>query len=168
MTVFSDQSGTGLGEVVSTDLAVMRNWCAKLVLLIIVVAILLIVISYGMPQSEFRANSRWSNRADVSYDLAFLELTERGNLFHRERLIELERYVKQQSNTLMIVFLHGWRHNAREGDGNVKSFRRLLHNLASVNGIGGKRLLSVYIGWPGLSTQAATSCRKLQNSKLSR
>ena len=84
-----------------------------LVLLIIGVAISLILISYGTPLSEFRADSLWGNDENGSYDLAFLELTERGNLFHRERLIELEAHVKQQSNNLMIVFIHGWRHNAR-------------------------------------------------------
>ena len=124
---------------------------SKLLWLSAAVVLSLLLIAIINPRSEFRADGLWSNPEDGAYDLAFLELSERGNLFHRERLFELVEHVEQQSKTLMIVFVHGWKHNARESDGNVQSIRRLLHNLSTVRGLGGNRLLGVYIGWPGRS-----------------
>ena len=59
--------------------------------------------------------------------------------------------VATRSNTLIIVYVHGWQHNAREDDSNVKNFRQLLRNLANSGVVGGRRLLGVYIGWPGRS-----------------
>ena len=112
---------------------------SKRVSLGVVVALSFLVLVNSNPTSEFRADNLWGNPGDGSYDLAFLELTERGNLFHRDRLHALVAHVEQQSNTLMIVFVHGWKHNARENDGNVQSFRRLLRNLSSVRGLGGHR-----------------------------
>ncbi len=54
-----------------------------------------------------------------------------------------------------IVFVHGWKHNARADDGNVKSFRKLLrqvHDIAKQNPIGTPRkVIGVYVGWRGLS-----------------
>ena len=79
------------------------------------------------------------------YDLAFVEFTERGNVFDRERMNQVLDYVAEQARydpsdpdrgVFTVVFVHGWKHNARADDGNVESFRGLLsqvYKLAKLN-----------------------------------
>ncbi len=121
------------------------------ILLFIVVVVVTVVMANYRPPGYFRGDNLWANPADGSYDLAFLELTERGNLYHRELLRELESDVDQRTATLIIVAVHGWHHNAREDDAFVQSFRRLLNGLARSGMVGDRRVLGVYIGWPGRS-----------------
>lgn len=93
------------------------------------------------------------------YDLAFVEFTERGNVFDRENMKAVldrvdahARYDRANptSGVTAVVFVHGWKHNARFDDDNVKSFRRLLHNVSKLPR-GPRRLVGVYVGWRGLS-----------------
>lgn len=111
----------------------------------------LIYITGCSTQTEHRQAGLWDNPDNRNYELAFLEFTERGNLFHRDRLIKLVDNVSQRSNTLVLVFIHGWKHNASENDSNVQDFRKLLNNLSKVNAFGRKKVLGIYLGWPGLS-----------------
>ena len=98
------------------------------------------------------------------YDLAFVEFTERGNVFDRGRMKDVLAHVAAQAEydpsnpdkgVFTIVFVHGWKHNARTDDGNVESFRKLLrqiHDIAKKNSIGTPRkFIGVYVGWRGLS-----------------
>ena len=98
------------------------------------------------------------------YDLAYVEFTERGNVFHRGRMKDVLAHVAAQAEydpsnphkgVFTIVFVHGWKHNARTDDGNVESFRKLLrqlHDIAKKNSIGTPRkFIGVYVGWRGLS-----------------
>jgi hypothetical protein len=98
------------------------------------------------------------------YDLAYVEFTERGNVFDRARMQDVLDHVAAQAEydqnhpdrgVFTIVFVHGWKHNARADDGNVKSFRKLLrqvHDISKQNPIGTPRkVIGVYVGWRGLS-----------------
>lgn len=89
------------------------------------------------------------------YELAFIEFTERGNVFSNERLQavydRLWKYTKDPENLAIMVFVHGWKHNANTADGNVVSFRQALRNLSESNVLGPRKLVGVYIGWRGLS-----------------
>jgi hypothetical protein len=98
------------------------------------------------------------------YDLAFVEFTERGNVFDRERMNRVLDYVAEQARydpsnpeggVFTIVFVHGWKHNARGDDGNVISFRKLLRQINTISrgiAIGSPRkVIGVYVGWRGLS-----------------
>lgn len=51
----------------------------------------------------------------------------------------------------MVVFIHGWKHNAGRDDGNVASFNKALANLASSGVLGKRRLVGLYVGWRGKS-----------------
>ena len=89
------------------------------------------------------------------YDLAFIEFSERGNAFSNEylravydRLWVLNR---EPEPLAIIVFVHGWKHNASNEDSNVISFRRALENLSKSNVLGSRQLIGVYIGWRGKS-----------------
>jgi hypothetical protein len=93
------------------------------------------------------------------FDLAFVEFTERGNVFNRDRMQAVLDHVQTQANeakgVAAIVFVHGWKHNASEDDGNVQSFLKLLEKAAALGDKGlllkGRKLVGIYIGWRGLS-----------------
>jgi len=89
------------------------------------------------------------------YELGFIEFTERGNVFsnvYEEAVLNrLWRYAKDQKPLAIMVFVHGWKHNASAQDGNVKSFRKALETLSRSGVLGMHRLIGLYIGWRGLS-----------------
>jgi hypothetical protein len=94
-----------------------------------------------------------------SFDLGFVEFTERGNVFSRDRMNSILDHVQKLSQApqgvAAIVFVHGWKHNASHEDENVESFRRLLAITAEFGDRGlllqGRKLVGIYIGWRGLS-----------------
>ena len=56
----------------------------------------------------------------------------------------------------LVVFVHGWHHNARADDSNVRDFRRLLDEVAhaenrATGGGLGRRVVGLYVGWRGES-----------------
>ncbi|MEO8314201.1 MAG: hypothetical protein ABI645_05345 [Pseudomonadota bacterium] len=56
----------------------------------------------------------------------------------------------------VVVFVHGWKHGASTDDGNVRSFRRLLSDLAEVEELSEtkcrRRVVGVYVGWRGAAS----------------
>ncbi len=68
----------------------------------------------------------------------------------------------------LIVFIHGWKHNASASDGNVEGFRKLLQTAAlieehrpqpvtgrSLGRPSKRRIVGVYVSWRGSSTDVA-------------
>lgn len=110
------------------------------------------------------------------FDLAFVEFTERGNVFDREAmetvLSRVRRLATEDTDNgspcstgekgdhvrahgaLVVVFVHGWRHSADVSDTNVKSFRGLLEKASDprvrCHILGNRKLVGVYVGWRGL------------------
>src|SRR5262245_41509503 len=65
--------------------------------------------------------------------LAYIEFTERGNLFNRGcvnkvfKLIQEEIAAQAPEDSLaVIVYVHGWKHNASPKDDDVKRFKDVL------------------------------------------
>lgn len=89
------------------------------------------------------------------FDLAFVEFTEIGNLFNPDRLDrlteELEALARNEEGLAVIVFIHGWKHNANPRDENVQSFKQALNEIARSNVLLDRKLVGVYIGWRGES-----------------
>lgn len=97
---------------------------------------------------------------DETYDLAFVEFTERGNIFDRDQMEMVLEHVRQSANpqqgaahegVLVVVFVHGWKHNASPDDSNVRDFRDLLRKTARLDAGGRRKLVGVYVGWRGAS-----------------
>ena len=87
------------------------------------------------------------------HDLAFIEFTERGNLYNRANSREVLRFIdeqaKQEDGVAVFVFVHGWQHTASHKDSNVQQFREYL-SLAAENEVVGKRkVIGLYLGWQG-------------------
>ena len=89
------------------------------------------------------------------FELAFIEFTERGNVFSSEYeqaiYDRIWRYADDRQPLAIMVFVHGWKHNANTDDGNVISFRNMLKDLKKSEVLGNRKLIGIYIGWRGLS-----------------
>ena len=104
------------------------------------------------------------------YYLSFVEFDDQG-WFHDRKQMEglmrlLEKEEQEGKEFQIIVYAHGWRHNASSCDGNVICFQRQLARLSiwekekarlrnNLEGEEGKykprTVVGVYVGWRGLS-----------------
>ncbi|MCS3467393.1 hypothetical protein M2401_001114 [Pseudomonas sp. JUb42] len=88
------------------------------------------------------------------YDIAFFEFSERGHDFNPTQTSALLKRIKAASDKediALVVFVHGWRHNASSEDENVKSFNKALARIVKSDAAKGKKLIGVYVGWRGMS-----------------
>lgn len=88
------------------------------------------------------------------YEIGFVEYSERGNDFNPARTQQLLDRLKQYSadgKLAIVVFVHGWKHNAEQYDDNVISFTKALANLAGSGVLTDRKLVGVYVGWRGLT-----------------
>ena len=75
------------------------------------------------------------------YDLGFVEYSERGNDFNPDQTTTLLNKITQASNAgnvALVIFVHGWKHNASTEDSNVESFKEALEHLAISEATGKK------------------------------
>ena len=102
-----------------------------------------------------------------NYDLFFTEFTDQGLQYPSREWGEagyqinhtikgLKQIAEDHEGVSLVVFVHGWQHNAKHDDGNVISFRKLLQSAASIEQAGGSkhRVVGVYVGWRGRSIDA--------------
>lgn len=91
------------------------------------------------------------------YDLVVAEFDEQGweagAGIHQvlEHLTHIQTNAPDQRLSL-VVFVHGWKHSAAADDGNMRTFRRLLHGLAQQEKVlptGQRRVVGLYVGWRG-------------------
>ena len=106
----------------------------------------------------------------ADYDLMFIEFDDQGwvekssdlarpnkdfldSFFHQ---LELLRNEYAARGLQLVVFVHGWHHNAQANDPNVRAFRKLLSDFATIEGgkdkgEAGRRVIGIYVGWRGES-----------------
>lgn len=83
------------------------------------------------------------------YDLAFIEFTDGGNLFSRDKYNKVLKHIRSKKKIKLMVYVHGWTKNASNvADGDVRKFRELLQTASKESK---ERVVGVYIGWRGLS-----------------
>lgn len=87
------------------------------------------------------------------YTLGFVEFSERGNEFDRQRTEEVFARLRDASDSdegiAIVTFVHGWLHNAEDSDSNVQSFRRVLDAIGQAGVMGDRKIFGVYVGWRG-------------------
>jgi hypothetical protein len=102
--------------------------------------------NYRLYFAEFD-DQGWSFPADAPYGAANRQL---------DILVgELQDALRSGGQQLsVVVFVHGWKHNARSDDTNVRRFRSLLESLDLVERTTGcgRKVVGVYAGWRGAST----------------
>ncbi|HUS34039.1 MAG TPA: hypothetical protein VM680_01685 [Verrucomicrobiae bacterium] len=95
------------------------------------------------------------------YSLGFVEFDDQGALWNPRQLDAVVGHlhdIATNEPVLLVVFVHGWKHNASEHDGNVETFRRTLSGLAlaenkSSTNARPRKVMGVYVGWRGLSVK---------------
>ncbi len=95
------------------------------------------------------------------FDLAFAEYSDRGNAFSDIYIDDVLKTIEDKANkegVVLVVFVHGWKHNAKETDPNLVDFKMALKavndNLKESFGdtpFGRRQLIGLYIGWRGAS-----------------
>lgn len=90
------------------------------------------------------------------FALGFVEFDDQGRAFdpgQETALFDHMAGVGQRMPLAIVTFVHGWQHNAREDDGNVKQFRELLTAVARFEAqqpvVRRRAVIGVYAGWRG-------------------
>lgn len=86
------------------------------------------------------------------FDAAYVEFTDQGWLYDRKQLtLTLDLLRKPDPRPLQIVvFVHGWKHDARFDDKDVQAFRETVMPAMARNQPH-SRTVGVYVGWRGAS-----------------
>lgn len=94
--------------------------------------------------------------------IGYIEFDDQGQLFNRPlafQVLKVIRETARKEKVAIVLFAHGWKHNASSDDSNVSSFQELLVETDSlINRNRGplskpRRVIGVYVGWRGLSAQ---------------
>jgi hypothetical protein len=101
------------------------------------------------------------------YHLAFLEFGENGRFatdpehqkIHQGQLRDLQQHLSRQKQNYLIVFVHGWRHDANRGDDDIKDLRLMAAYARSFlnqrcDELGrycDASVTALYVGWRGAS-----------------
>ena len=93
------------------------------------------------------------------YLLGFVEYDDQGQLRDRKQMhamLDESRNIAISNDVLLITFVHGWHHSAEPGDGNIKSFRKMLADVSRMESLGSKqqgrikrKIIGLYVGWRG-------------------
>ncbi len=94
-----------------------------------------------------------------NYLLGFIEFDDQGQLWDRKQMSAVLDQLTTEATShdlLMVVFVHGWKHSAAPGDGNIETFRKVLARLARDQDLisqqtnrPARRVAGVYLGWRG-------------------
>jgi len=99
-----------------------------------------------------------------TYDLAIVEFDDQGCCHDRTQMLGLAKYISDlhddAKDAIIIVFIHGWKHDARSDDDNVAHFRHVLEQAVYYEDEQAKNqappqaprpVLGVFVGWRGMS-----------------
>lgn len=111
------------------------------------------------PACESHALQQLPDAKGNRYLLGFIEFDDQGQLWDRRQMTEVVGKLAGEAGTkelLMVVFVHGWKHSAAPGDGNIETFRKVLGQLsdaetqiAKLTGTPPREVAGVYLGWRG-------------------
>lgn len=114
-------------------------------------------------RSDVRACAAHSIEERDEYLLGFVELDDQGWLWDRQQLytvVDALSAAGARRDLLMVLFVHGWKHNASVCDTNVACLREVLLRLADIEEIAAARdgreprkVAGIYVGWRGLSLE---------------
>jgi hypothetical protein len=84
--------------------------------------------------------------------IAYLEVDEQGALQDRPQVERALSLVRGGTNSkYVVVFVHGWFHNAKNDDANVREFKCALNGLQTIDDNAQEDVVGIYVGWRGRS-----------------
>lgn len=99
-----------------------------------------------------------------SYTLGFIEFDDQGQIQEPRQFNAVRSLLKDivsQENVILLVFVHGWKHNAHAGpgpgeeDNNITRFREVLGSVSLTERLQNpgapRKVVGIYLGWRGLS-----------------
>lgn len=97
--------------------------------------------------------------------LKFVEYDDFGNVFSRAQLNEAILTARQfsEKDGIVIVYVHGWHHNAKPGDPDICAFVSAVESAKKIDNekFGGHRqILGIYVGWRGESIDSRSMLGK--------
>ena len=83
--------------------------------------------------------------------MSIVEFDDQGELKEPDQLIETTRWLRSRGHEpiLVMLFVHGWNHNAGAHDQNLAEFRNTLKDLRTTGIYPNGEILGVYLSWPG-------------------
>ncbi len=98
----------------------------------------------------------------LPYMLGFVEVDDQGQLRDRRQmhsLIDTLYRIASKESVMITVFVHGWQHNAEDGDTNIEGFKATLSELSRYENekarldsrVHKRKIIGVYVGWRGKS-----------------
>jgi len=87
-----------------------------------------------------------------------IEFTEEGELHDRcqwsDAIFEIrggnQRIAKDKKSKFVVIYVHGWKHNAEESDSDLKNFTSWIKNMSD-KGAENTDVVGIYVSWPGQS-----------------
>ncbi len=135
--------------------------------ILVVMSIIAFFTGCAIYRSDRQSTSALSWRSTDRYDLGIVELDDQGWLWDRNdaaAVIEKIRAKTTEGPSTIVVFVHGWHHNAADDDCNLESFKRVLQRLDEESQMEFYRekrepfyhskefrTIGLYIGWRGES-----------------
>lgn len=118
----------------------------------IILLLLTTVIGGCMPLGPFRVKEAGHPSSDVH----FVEFDEFGNAFNRKQLDAAVAAARQtaEDHGNVLVYIHGWHHSARDGDGDVANFQDMVTRISKAPNAG--KTVGIYVGWRGDSIDSDT------------
>lgn len=116
-----------------------------------------------VPERTATECGEYSVEQHSNYSVGFVEFDEQGWLYKREQMMHVLDHIRRQVESkqvrevTVVVFVHGWKHNASSDDRNVEEFRKVLQQIAQVRAVTDpktaeeRKIVGVYVGWRGLS-----------------
>ena len=98
------------------------------------------------------------------YELAIVEFDDQGRCHDPGQMegvaARLDDLVAEKKDVILLVFVHGWKHDARTDDPNLSEFCNILggavrREAEAPGGEGARQVLGIFVGWRGLSEFAA-------------
>jgi hypothetical protein len=97
-------------------------------------------------------NARSRDPVREQYTLAFQEFDRSGRPLPAQNAA-IDRLLSATGDKYVVVYVHGWRHNAAPGDQDIQRFRKMLaFSRAFMNrrpDDADKELIGIYVGWTG-------------------
>lgn len=92
-----------------------------------------------------------------AFSIAFAEFDDQGEPIMPSQTVAVQemtsKLLNENQDVVFVVFVHGWRHNARPDDDNLTHFEQLLEQTAAVEKEQERprEIYAIYVSWRGLS-----------------